>query len=137
MSMIPERFKDLLENPVTVSFTTILPSGQPQSTPVWCDFDGTHVLVNSAVGRRKDKNVRLNPKVTVLAIDPADDRRWMEIRGEVETITEEGAVDHINKLSKLYRDAPEYFGHVAPESARATMTRVIYKIKPLKVTTSA
>lgn len=137
LSNIPERFKDLLEGPVTVSFTTMLPNGQPQSTPVWCDFDGTHVLVNSAVGRRKDKNIRLNPKVTVLAIDPTDDRRWMEVRGEVEEITEDGAVNHIDKLSRLYRGVDEYYGHVAPESARATMIRVIYKIKPLKVTTSA
>jgi PPOX class probable F420-dependent enzyme len=136
VSIIPVGFKDLLEVPVTVSVTTMLPNGQPQSTPVWCDFDGTHVLVNSAVGRRKDKNVRLNPKVSVLAIDPTDDRRWMEIRGEVEEITEDGAVDHINKLSKLYRGVDEYFGNVAPESARTTMIRVIYKIKPLKVTTS-
>jgi PPOX class probable F420-dependent enzyme len=134
--MIPERYKYLLDDPVTVSFTTMLPNGQPQSTPVWCSFDGTHVLINSAVGRRKDKNVRLNPKVTVLVIDPADDRRWIEIRGEVEEITEAGAVDHINKLSQVYRGVDEYFGNVAPESARSTMTRVIYKIKPLKVTTS-
>lgn len=136
MPSIPERYKDLLEGSVTVGFTTMLPNGQPQSTPVWCDYDGTHVLINSAVGRRKDKNIRLNPKVTVLAIDPKDERRWVEIRGVVEVITEDGAVDHINKLSKLYRGVDEYFGNVAPESARTTMTRVIYKIKPLKVTHS-
>jgi PPOX class probable F420-dependent enzyme len=137
MAMIPEQFMDLLEGAVTVSFTTILPDGQPQSTPVWCDYDGTHVLINSAVGRRKDKNIRRNPKVTVLIIDPQDDRRWIEIRGEVEEITEEGAVEHINKLARLYRGVNEYFGHVAPESARHTMRRVLYKIKPTKVTHSA
>ena len=137
MSMIPEQFMDLLEGAVTVSFTTMLPDGQPQSTPVWCDYDGTHVLINSAVGRRKDKNIRRNPKVTVLIIDPQDDRRWIEIRGVVEEITEDGAVEHINKLARLYRGADEYFGHVAPESARHTMRRVIYKINPTKVTHSA
>lgn len=137
MSMIPEEFMDLLEGAVTVSFTTILPDGHPHSTPVWCDFDGTHVLINSAVGRRKDKDVRLNPKVNVLIIDPKDDRRWLEIRGDVEEITEEGALEHINKLAGLYRGVDEYFGHVAPESARHTMRRVMYKIKPYKVLHSA
>jgi hypothetical protein len=66
-----------------------------------------------------------------------NDRRWIEIRGEVEEITEEEAVEHINKLARLYRGVDEYFGYIAPESARYTTQRVIYKIKPTKVTHSS
>ncbi len=100
---IPDSFKDLLERPVFVTLVTVMPNGQPQATPVWVDYDGEFVRVNSARGRQKDRNMERNPHVTVLAIDPDNPYRWMEIRGIVEHISEEGGLDHINKLSKKYR----------------------------------
>jgi len=92
---IPEGHRDLIDGPIPVTFTTIMPDGQPQSTIVWCNSEGDHVLVNTVVGRQKDKNVRRDPKVTIMALDPEDPYRWIEIRGEVEVITEEGAPDCI------------------------------------------
>jgi PPOX class probable F420-dependent enzyme len=128
---IPASHKDLLEGPVFVALVTVMPSGQPQATPVWCSFDGTRVWLNSAKGRQKDKNMRTNDKVTILAIDPKNPYRWIEVRGVVEEITEEGAVDHINQLSALYTGNSDYYSR--NPSMRGQETRVIYKVKPVKV----
>ncbi|MBZ0296261.1 MAG: pyridoxamine 5'-phosphate oxidase family protein [Anaerolineae bacterium] len=67
---IPESHKKLLEGPVVVSLVTMMPDGQPQATPVWCWWDGSYVVINTAVGRQKDENLQANPKVTVLANNP-------------------------------------------------------------------
>lgn len=136
MTLIPDSHKDLFTEPVVVTFVTIMPDGQPQATPVWCDYDGDHILVNTAAGRQKDKNVRARPKVTVLAIDPQNPYRWIEVRGEVEHITEEGALDSINKLAKLYVGADRYYGGVAPADMAGKETRVLLRITPKRVLTS-
>lgn len=130
-AQIPETHTDLLIGPVFVSLVTVMPDGRPQATPVWANFDGERVWVNSAKGRQKDRNMRANPAVTVLAIDPDNPYRWMEIRGEVTEITEDGAVDHINTLSQLYRGDIDFYRN-QPEQ-RDHETRVIYKITPVKV----
>lgn len=67
---IPGSHRDLIDGPVLVTFTTIMPDGQPQSTIVWCNSDGDHILVNSVAGRRKDKNIRRDPRV-IYKIRPA------------------------------------------------------------------
>ena len=136
MSQIPDTHKDLLNGPVVVAFTTIMPDGMPQTTPVWCGWDGEHIVVNTARGRRKEKNVLANPKVNVLAIDPQNPYRWLEVRGTVAELTEDGAIDHINTLAKLYVGKDTYFGGVAPAEAAETQTRVIIKIKPERVVAS-
>lgn len=128
---IPDSHKDLLEGPVVVSLVTVMPSGQPQATPVWCSFDGTYVWINSAKGRQKDRNMRANDRVTILAIDPKNPYHWIEVRGVVEEITENGAVDHINRLSALYTGNPDYYSR--NPGLRGQETRVIYKVRPVKV----
>ena len=130
-SNIPEDFLDLLTGPVVVALTTVMPNGQPQSTPIWVDWDGECVLVNTARGRVKDRNMQQRARVTVLAIDPKDHYRWLEIRGQVEDSTEEGAVEHIDKLSWRYDNQPYYAGK--NEAIRRAQTRVIYKIRPIHV----
>jgi PPOX class probable F420-dependent enzyme len=130
---IPDSHKDLLEGPVVVTLVTVMPNGQPQATPVWCSTDGSHVLINTARGRQKDRNLQRNPKVTVLAIDPKNPYRWMEIRGVVSDSTEVGALDHINALSKLYRGQEDYYAKM-PER-RGKETRVTYQITPMHVNT--
>jgi PPOX class probable F420-dependent enzyme len=131
---IPDAFRDLLDEPVVVALVTIMEDGQPQATPVWVDYDGTYVRVNTARGRQKDKNMRPDAKVTVLAIDPKNPYRWLEIRGRVAEETEEGALEHINALSLKYRGEPDYY---APNPAmRGKQQRVTYKIEPLHVNTS-
>ena len=129
---IPENVKDLLENPITVSFATTNPDGQPQVTPVWCSLEGDQVWINSARGRRKDKNVRAQPKVTVLALDPTNPFHWVEIRGEIVEFDEsEAAVNHINKLSGMYTGNSDYYRN--NPDGKNTEQRVIYKIQPNKV----
>ncbi|MCS7070374.1 MAG: PPOX class F420-dependent oxidoreductase [Anaerolinea sp.] len=128
---IPEAYRDLLERPVVVALATINPDGQPQVTPVWCDYDGEFIRVNSADGRQKVRNMQQRPQVTLLFIDPDNPYRWMEVRGEVAAITAEGAVDHINALSKKYRGVEDYYSR--NEAQRGKETRLIFAIRPKKV----
>jgi PPOX class probable F420-dependent enzyme len=129
---IPESHRDLLEGPVFVTLVTMMPDGSPQATPVWVDYDGEYVIINTARGRQKDRNMKRNPKVAIVAIDPKNGYRWMEIRGEVAEFTEEGAVDVINKLSKKYNGRDKYYSG-ANASMEGKETRVTYKIRPTKV----
>lgn len=130
---IPESHRDLLERPIVVSLSTVMPDGQPQSTPIWTTMDGEHIIVNTARGRQKDRNLSLRSKATILIIDPEDDYHWIEIRGEVDEVSEVGAVDMINRLSLKYRGDAQYYK--TPEAAQRE-TRVTFRIKPTHVNTS-
>lgn len=130
--MIPDSHKDLLERPVIVSLATVLPDGQPQVTPVWIDYDGEYLRVNSAAGRQKDKNMRRNSQVTIMALDPDNGYRWLEVRGEVVEIDESAGLEHINSLSAKYRNQPDYYASMP--QLRGKEQRVMYKIRPTKVT---
>ncbi|HKW62356.1 MAG TPA: PPOX class F420-dependent oxidoreductase [Candidatus Acidoferrum sp.] len=125
--VIPEEYVDLLEKQAFGNLSTLMKDGSPQVTPVWVDFDGKHVRVNSAKGRVKDNNMRRDPRVAIALQDPANPYRYLEIRGRVVEITEKGADDHINKLSQKYLRNPVYPFRKAGE------VRVIYKIEPQKV----
>src|SRR5437763_15471783 len=96
---IPSNFRDLFEKKAFGQFATIMKDGTPHVTPVWCDFDGTFVRVNSALGRVKDKNVRRNPNVAITLQDPDNPYRYLSIRGKVEEISQDGADDHIDALA--------------------------------------
>jgi PPOX class probable F420-dependent enzyme len=109
----------------------MMPDGQPQCTPVWCDFDGSHIIVNAAIGRQKDRNMRRDPRVTVLAVDPQNTRRYLEVRGIVEEILIDETGDNMNALSLKYDGKPKRYGIEAPP--RDVDTRVIYKIAPRRV----
>ena len=131
-AVIADNLKDLLQRPIVVAFATSNPDGQPQVTPVWASLEGDQVWINSAVGRRKDLNVRANPKVTVLSLDPQDPFHWVEIRGEVVEFDEsDAALAHINKLSGLYAGNDDYYSF--NPDGRGDEQRVIYKIRPTKV----
>lgn len=134
-AIVPAEYLDLLEKPVVVTFATINPDGSPQITPVWCSYDGTHILINSALGRRKDKNIHNNPRVAVLAVDPTNPYRYLEIRGRVVEITQEGAVEHIHQLARKYTEFDRYYGGFAPVEREQQETRVLYKIEPVRVLT--
>ncbi len=123
---IPEQYRDLFDKKAFASLATIMPNGQPQVTPVWCDFDGSHVIVNSAKGRRKDRNMRSNPRVSLAISDPDNPYRYLEVRGTVVEITEEGADDHIDSMAKKYMGVDKYPYRQPGE------VRVMYKIEPQK-----
>lgn len=105
---IPEQYKDLLEKKAFAHLGTTLANGNPQVTPVWFDHDGTNIRVNSAKGRLKDKNMRSRPQVALAISDPENPYRYMEIRGKVAQITEEGADAHIDSLAKRYLGQDKY-----------------------------
>ena len=134
MTSIPREYMDLIERPIVVSLATVNEDGQPQVTPVWVDYDGETVRVNSAAGRRKVENMQERPQATVLWIDPENPYRWMEVRGTVVEITAEGGVEHINALSAKYRNQPDYYARM-PER-RGKETRMIFRIRPDKVNVS-
>jgi PPOX class probable F420-dependent enzyme len=126
---IPQNFLDLLQKPAFASLATLMPDGSPQVSPVWCDYDGKHVIVNSAKGRVKDKNMRANPKVALSIMDPANPYRYLGIRGRVVEITESGADQHIDKMAKKYMNVDRY------PNRTPTEVRVIYKIAVDRVNT--
>ena len=99
-AVIPEQYKDLFSKRTFASLATLMPDGRPQVTPVWCDFDGQHVLINSAKGRQKDRNMRRDPRVSLALVDVDNPYRYLEIRGQVVEVTEEGADAHIDRMTK-------------------------------------
>lgn len=130
MAEIPEKFADLFRKKAFASLATVMPDGRPQVTPVWVDFDGRHVLVNSARGRKKDQNMRRDPRVSLAILDPDNPYRYLEIRGRVTEVTEQGASQHIDKMAKKYLDKDKY------PFAQPGEVRVLYKIEPEHVSSN-
>lgn len=122
--VIPEKYRDLFSKKAFASLGTLMPNGAPQVTPVWVDLEGDHVVVNSAKGRQKDRNLRRDPRVSLAIIDPDNPYRYLEIRGRVSEITEQGAAAHIDKMAKKYLGVDKY-----PYSQPGEV-RVMYKIQP-------
>jgi len=125
---IPEKYKDLFQKKAFGHLATLMPDGSPQVTPVWIDYDGTHIIVNSARGRQKDKNMKRSPDVSISIQDPDNPYRYLEIRGKVSEITEVGADDSIDKLAKKYTGADKY------QFRQPGEVRVMYKITPVRTT---
>jgi PPOX class probable F420-dependent enzyme len=121
---IPDKYRDLFNKRAFASLGTLMPDGRPQVTPVWVDLDGDYVIFNSAKGRQKDRNVRRDPRVALAIIDPDNPYRYLEIRGRVIEITEDGADANIDKLAKKYLGVDKY------PYRQGNETRVIYKIQP-------
>jgi PPOX class probable F420-dependent enzyme len=132
---LPESHRDLLDGNACVALTTIMPGGQPQITPVWCNRNGDYVLINTMRGFRKEKNMRSNPKVTLLAYDPRHPLRHIEVRGIVVEMTGEGALEHLNQLTQLYMRKSDagFFGDSVPARFQATCVPVKIKIAPIHV----
>jgi PPOX class probable F420-dependent enzyme len=130
MAEIPDTHRHLLEEKVFAMLGTTMPGGQPQVHPVWADYDGQHVRINTARGRQKDQNLQQRPQATILLIDTASPFFWMEIRGQVvERIEGEEAEAHIDALADKYT-GKGYKGRTQE------MVRVLYKIEPTRVVTA-
>ena len=121
----PTDFLDLLtdESKALLYLATIMPNGTPQLSPVWFSADEEHILINTNEGRTKDKNMKARPEVALVIQDPANQDRYLGVRGEVVGYTREGADEHINRLSL------KYYGK--PWTYREGQRRIIYRIKPL------
>ncbi len=132
---IPAAFLDLVDCPPVAALTTVMPDGQPQTSVVWCDFEDPHIRINTMRGFRKEKNMRANPRVTLLCYDPRNTLRNVEVRGTVVEMTEEGAMEHLDGLSLRYVGAAPYFGRCIPAHFRETETPVLCRILPTHVVT--
>lgn len=130
MAEIPKDFRDILEKKTFVHLATKMKDGSPQVSPVWAEYDGEHIVINSAKGRLKDRNMRADDRVALSATDPDNPYRALMIRGRIAKITEEGADDHIDALAKKYLDADTYPFRKSDE------VRVKYYIEPIKVATT-
>ncbi|HTO11867.1 MAG TPA: PPOX class F420-dependent oxidoreductase [Candidatus Binatia bacterium] len=125
MAAIPQGFRDLLESKKAFAhIATVGADGGPQVTPVWIDFDGRHIRFNTARGRVKDKNLQRNPRVAISIQDPENPYRYVQIRGRVTEMTEQGADAHIDALAKKYLGKDTYPGRKAGE------VRVTVKVAP-------
>ncbi len=102
MTAIPASHEDILSKKAFAHVATVDADGTPQVTPVWFEYDGEYLLINSEKGRKKDRNLRARPQVAISIQDPDDPYRYLGIQGEVVEITEEGAADHINALAHKY-----------------------------------
>ncbi len=129
MLNVPETHKDLLtdEKKAFLFLATTLKDGTPQVTPVWFNTDGEYILINSAAGRLKDRNMRARPDIALCIFDSADPYRYLQIRGRVVEFTTDGADEHIDRLSFKYRGTEKY-GNRKPGEQRVT-----YKILATKI----
>ena len=131
---IPASHLDLVECPPVAALTTLMPDGSPQTSVVWCDFDGTVVRVNTMKGFRKERNMRRDPKVTLLCYDPRQPLRYLEVRGTVEQMTEDGALEHLDALASKVVGRPIcYFGDCIPAHFAETEVPVLCRIRPSHV----
>jgi PPOX class probable F420-dependent enzyme len=134
--LIPASHLDLLTRPIHGVLTTMMPDGQPQSSLVWCDYDGECAQVNTTLERQKGRNLLANPKATLLIVDPENTSRYIEIRGEVELVFND-ALQHLDQITRQYTRHPCYYGHVYPMEQMSKETRVICRMRAKKISLDA
>ena len=131
---IPASHRDLAQCPPVAALSTVMPDGYPQTSVVWCDFDGQCVRVNTMRGFAKERNMRRNRRVTLLCYDPRQPLRYLEVRGMVVEMTEAGAAEHLDCLASKYAGRPvRFFGGSIPASFAETETPVLCRIRPTHV----
>jgi len=121
---IPNSHLDLFKKKAFANLATLMPNGQPQVTPVWVDYDGRNVLINTAEGRQKDKNLMRDGRVALAIMDPENPYRYLEIRGRVVERTREGADQHIDSMARKYLGQDKY------PFRRPGEVRVLFRIEP-------
>ncbi len=130
MAKIPNEFLDLLtQKKAFADLATVMPDGSPQVTPVWVDYKDGKILVNTARGRTKDRNMSADSRVALAISDPDNPYRHVQIRGRVTNIVEKGAAEHIDAMAKKYLGKDKYPYHQPGD------VRVIFEIEPLSCST--
>jgi PPOX class probable F420-dependent enzyme len=128
MTAALETWRDLLDSKKAFAhIATLMPDGTPQVTPVWIDYKNGKVLVNSAKGRVKVQNLKEGSPVAISITDPDNPYRYVQIRGHVTRVTEEGASSHIDTMAKKYLGKDKY------PFAKPGEVRVLFEIEPAKV----
>ena len=133
---LPASHHDLFDRPLLAALSTRMPDGGAQTQPVWCGRDGDVVVLSTTLERRKGRNLRADPRATVLVVDPADSGRWIEVRGDVELVTE-NAVELLDALTRSYTSLPGYYGNIAPAEYADVETRVAVRLRPRRVNCDA
>jgi PPOX class probable F420-dependent enzyme len=133
---IPESHRDLLERPVCGVLTTLLPDGQPHSCLVWVDHDGTCVRANTTRERQSGRDLAADPRVSLLIVDPDDTARFLQVRGVAELVSE-GAIEHLDALTRRYTRHPRFYGFVYPEEQAEREQRVIVRIHARRISLDA
>lgn len=126
--VIPEKYMDLLDTTALIHVATLGPDGEPQSNPVWFDWDGEHVKFSQTKTRQKYRNVQRDPRIALSLVDPENPYRYLEIRGEVTKIEDDPDLDFINAMSKKYFGIDEYPNHQPGDE------RVVVYVKPRHTT---
>jgi PPOX class probable F420-dependent enzyme len=129
MTVLSDKVKKMIGKKAFAHLATLMPDGGPQVSAVWVDVDGDTILVNSAAGRLKDKNVRKDGRVALSIVDPDNPYHSVSIRGRVVEVTEKGADAHIDKMAKKYMGVDSY------PLRKPSEVRVLYKIKPEQIAT--
>jgi PPOX class probable F420-dependent enzyme len=128
MAVTLDQFKDLLtQKKPLAALATTMSDGSPQVTPVWFDFDGKHLRINTAKGRVKERNMQQGARVALMILDPDNPYRYVQVRGRVALATESGADEHIDSLAKKYLGKDRYPFRQPGE------VRVRYEIEPVSV----
>lgn len=126
-AQLTDGMQKLLKEKAYCQIATVMPDGSPQLTETWVETDGRHILINTAEGRQKERNVRRDPRVAVQVLDPANDYRIFSVRGRVVEVTTDGADAMIDQLARKYLGQESYPFRQPGEK------RVILKILPEKV----
>jgi PPOX class probable F420-dependent enzyme len=133
---IPDSHIDLLIRPLHGVLTTMGPDGQPQSSLVWVDVDDGAAAINTTLERQKGRNMLADRKVSLLVVDPDNTSRYIQIRGDAE-LASEGALDHLDALTRKYTRHPAFYGYVYPTERGGQETRVICRIRARRITVDA
>ncbi|BDZ47137.1 PPOX class F420-dependent oxidoreductase [Naasia aerilata] len=124
---LSDELADLLRQPSTCYLSTTMPDGSPQLTQTWVDTDGTNVLINTVTTHQKVRNIERDPRVALVVSSPDNPSRYIEVRGTVREATEEGAAEHIDKLSQ------RYLGRPYPWFGGRDQTRLLLVIEPTRI----
>ncbi|MCX4096760.1 PPOX class F420-dependent oxidoreductase [Nocardia sp. alder85J] len=124
---MPEDLIELLRQPALCNLATTMPDGSPQITQTWVDTDGEHVLINSVLTHVKTRNIQRDPRVALTVTDPAQLRRYFQVRGRVLEVRTEGAVEHIEQLAQRYLGGPY------PWYGGRDQVRVVFVIEPQRI----
>jgi PPOX class probable F420-dependent enzyme len=133
---IPDSHLDLLTRPVHGVLSTMGPDGQPQSSVVWVDVEDHVAVVNTTLERQKGRNMLANPKVNLLVVDPDNTSRYIQIQGDAE-LTTDGALDHLDAITRKYTSYPAFYGYIYPVEQRARETRVVCRVHARRITLDA
>jgi PPOX class probable F420-dependent enzyme len=133
---VPPSHLDLLTAPIVGVLSTLMPDGQPHSSLVWVDYDGECARVNTTLERQSGRNLLANRKLSLLVADPDNTARYIQIRGDAELVYQ-GAIGHLDTLTRKYTSHPCFYGHVYPEAQRERETRVTIRLHVHQITTDA